>query len=75
MRTLEFAGGLRLTVCVLDGGIVPEQDPEACAAARRARAAELASGELLAAVERRLAALGRAQVGGQTLYMSSDGPA
>ena len=72
-RTLEFAGG-RLTVWVLDGGFVSEEDPEGCAAARRARAAELASGELLAAVERRLAALGSAQVGGQTLYVSSDAP-
>jgi hypothetical protein len=71
-RTLEFAAG-RVTVWVLDGGFVPEEDPEACATARRARAAELASGELLAAVERRLASAGR-QVGGQTLYLSADAP-
>jgi hypothetical protein len=74
VRTLEFPGGLRLTVFVLDDGRVPEQDPEACAAARRERAAELASGELLAAVERRILKAGLPLVGRQSLFMSLIGP-
>ena len=74
VRTLTFAGGLQLTVFVLDDGTVPEQDPEACAAARRARAAELASGELLAAVERRIPGAGLRLIGRQTLYLSLIGP-
>ena len=74
LRTLEFPGGHRLTVFVLDGGYTPEQDPEACAEARRKRAAELAKGELLKAVERRIAGVSRPRPGQQFLYMSIVGP-
>jgi len=74
LRTLEFGGGLRLTVFVLGEAYTPEQDPEACAEARRKRAAELAKGDLLKAVERRLAEAGRPQPGHQYLYMSLIGP-
>ncbi len=74
LRTLEFGGGLRLSVFVLDDAYTPEQDPEACAEARRKRAAELAKGELLKAVERRLGRVNRPPPGHQHLYMSLIGP-
>lgn len=74
VRTLAFAGGQRLTVFVLDSGQTLEDDPEACAAARREEAAELASGELLEAVERALVAAGRVRPGRQFLYLGMEGP-
>jgi hypothetical protein len=74
VRTLEFPDGQRLTVFVLDGAHTPEQDPAACAKARRERAAELASGELLVAVEWLLATAGAPPPGQQYLYLAQEGP-
>jgi hypothetical protein len=74
LRTLAFGGGYRLTVFVLDDASTPVHDPEGCREAKRRRAAELATGELLKAVERRLAGADRPPPGRQHLYLSLIGP-
>jgi hypothetical protein len=74
LRTLTFEGGFRLTVFVLDDASTPQRDLEGCKEAQRRRAAELAKGELLKAVERRIARADRPQPGRQHLYLSLIGP-
>jgi hypothetical protein len=74
LRTLTFDGGYHLTVFVLDDSLTPVHDAEGCREAQRRRAAELATDELLEAVERRLAGAHRPPPGRQHLYLSLIGP-
>ncbi len=74
VRTVDLAGGVRLTVYVVQGPHREHRDAAACTAARKRRAAQLATGEVLAAAERRIDAMRDTTPEQQMLFVSLQEP-